>query len=86
MNPAIEIERLYRWLGLPSETHDHSYPLAETGRQENVERFGVGGVAPEKLRSVFDSRDVTAFTDVAGNLLQELGYPGSRSSIDAVGR
>lgn len=74
-DPRREIERLYAWLGLPATSEDLAHPLAESARHENVDRFGVGGIATQKWRSVFDRRDLAAFNEVAGDLLDELGYP-----------
>ena len=74
-DPEAEIRRLYEWLGLPATADDLAHPLAESARQENVDRFGVGGVATQKWRSAFDRDDLAAFNEVAGELLQELGYP-----------
>lgn len=73
--PEPEIRRLYEWLGLPAAADDLAHPLAESARQENVDRFGVGGVATQKWRSAFSRDDLAAFNEVAGELLAELGYP-----------
>lgn len=74
-SPEPEIGRLYGWLGLPTSPDDLAYPLAESARQENVDRFGMGGIATQKWLSVFDARDLATFNEVAGDLLEELSYP-----------
>ena len=88
-NPRSQIEQIYEWLGLPTAPEDLAHPLAESAREENVDRFGMGGVRTEKWRAAFDRRDLAAFDAIAGDLLEELGYPaaaGEPSSRGLLGR
>ncbi|MDQ3758697.1 MAG: sulfotransferase [Actinomycetota bacterium] len=78
-DPESQIAGLYEWLGLPTSPADLSYPLAASRRPENVDRFGVGGIAVGKWRSSFRRGDLAAFMDVAGDLLAELGYSSHNS-------
>lgn len=63
-----------------------SYALTEARREENVDRFGIGGVASQKWRAGLEGNDLAAVYQVAGNLLGELGYSRSASTetTDAV--
>jgi hypothetical protein len=89
-DPETEIAALYEWLGLPTSSAELAQAVAESARPENVDRFGIGGVASEKWRSAFTDADLAAFTAVAGDLIDELGYsptPKPRSMAQrAVGR
>lgn len=77
-----ETERIYRWLGLPLGGGHLAGAVAESRREENVDRYGVGGVASGKWRSTFTSADLGAFAEEAGALLEELGYLANPSSPD----
>lgn len=76
-----EIERLYGWLELPTSAEDLAYPLRESERLENVDRFGIRGVATQKWSKVFTPRDLAAFESVAGELLDQLGYPRAEATV-----
>jgi hypothetical protein len=73
-DPDAEIASLYDWLGLPTANGELDIAIAESARPENVDRFGIGGVASQKWRSSFTDSDLAAFTAVAGDLIDELGY------------
>ena len=82
--PEREFARLYEWLRLPNGEADLANALAESKRQANVDRHGVGGVATAKWRDAFSADDLRKFNEVAGDLLVELGYPAEEGGTNRI--
>jgi hypothetical protein len=80
-----EVRRLYEWLELPADTQVLERTLTEAGIPYNVDPKSFSTEAG-KWREALSARDVRIFEEVAGDLLDELGYeraPSGRAGIAA---
>jgi hypothetical protein len=72
-DPAVRIEGLYRWLGLAVDDAILERALTEAKVERNLDPSGTPA-GSGKWRSAFTPEDLAAFEDVAGDLLDDLGY------------
>ena len=79
-DPESEIRSLYEWLSLPVASEVLDAALAEARAKTNVTG---GEVGTGKWRRELSAADRAAFGDVAGNLLDELGYDADELEVRA---
>ena len=79
-DPEVRIEGLYRWLGLTVDDAILERALTEARVERNLDPGGTPA-GSGKWRSAFTQADLAAFEDVAGDLLDDLGY----ARLDAQG-
>jgi hypothetical protein len=73
-DPAPIIRDLYAWLGLPADAEIVQAATAEARVPANLGTDPTG-IAAAKWRDAYSAAELDAFDDVAGDLLDELGYP-----------
>jgi hypothetical protein len=72
-DPVTRISGLYHWLGLAVDDTILEHALAEAKVERNLDPQATPA-GSGKWRSVFTPEDLDAFEDVAGDVLDELGY------------
>jgi hypothetical protein len=72
-DPANRIAGLYHWLGLPVDDAILEHALTEAKVERNLDPKGTPA-GSGKWRSVFTPEDLAAFEEVAGDVLDDLGY------------
>jgi Sulfotransferase family len=72
-DPATRIAGLYHWLGLPVDDAILEHALAEAKVERNLDPKGTPA-GSGKWRDTFTPEDLAAFEEVAGDVLDDLGY------------
>ena len=72
-DPANRIAGLYHWLALPVDDAILEHALTEAKVERNLDPKGTPA-GSGKWRSVFAPEDLAAFEEVAGEVLDDLGY------------
>jgi hypothetical protein len=73
-DPGAAIVELYSWLGLPADDETVRAAVAESQVATNL-GSNPSGTGVAKWRDAYSASDLAAFEQVAGDLLDELGYP-----------
>jgi hypothetical protein len=72
-DPAVRVEGLYRWLGLAVDDAILERALTEAKVERNLDPSGTPA-GSGMWRNSFTPEDLAAFEEVAGDLLDDLGY------------
>lgn len=73
-NPAPTVTELYTWLGLEASDEVIAEAIGEAGIGANL-GGAPSGIGIAKWRDAYSPEELAAFDRVAGDLLEELGYP-----------